>query len=114
MDRVVNISDEPIQDHHILIDGVLVDIQLRFMPTIQCWFMSIKVGEYIMNGVKMSGSTLHIDYMNLPFDFLVIVTDESKLDPFRIDDFVTGRCELYVVTAEEMAQVRGGQVPPLE
>lgn len=114
MDRVINISDEPIQDHHILIDGVLVDVQLRFIPVVQCWFMNVTVGDKSINGVKLACSTLHIQHMNLPFDFVVYVTDETKVDPFRLDDWITGRCELYVVTSDEMESIRGGAVPPLE
>lgn len=114
MNRVINLSDEPIQDHHLIIDGILVDVRLRFMPTVQSWFMNVSAGGKTINGVRMAGSTLHIPYMNFPFDFVVYVNDKTKLDPFRVDDFVTGRCELYVVTADEMAQWRGGQVPPLE
>lgn len=61
-------------------------------------------------GVKMALGVTHIRHRNWPFDFAVIDTTGEGIDPFRVDDFTTGRCELYFVTPEEMITLRGADV----
>lgn len=34
-------------------------------------------------------------------------TDGSGIDPYRADDFASGRIEMYLVTPEEMIDIRG-------
>ena len=108
--RVNDITSEVIQRHTLLVDDFEIVIQLRFFPAVEIWQLSVELGEKDINGIKLSAGVLHMRGYNYPFDFVVALTDSSGIDPFRIDDFETGRCELYYVTANEMVEIRGLEV----
>jgi hypothetical protein len=110
MRQVNNITSEPIQLHTLLVDDFEIEVQLRFLPEVQIWLMSVTLNSKVIHGIKLSGGVLHMRGYNFPFDFAVEVTDGSGLDPFRIDDFETERCQLFYVTVDEMTDVRGLEV----
>jgi len=84
---------------------------LRFLPAVQIWIMDVSYRGDDQNGIKLSAGVHHLRNFNYPFDFTVVLTDDTGIDPFRRDDFETGRCELYYITPAEMEQVRGLEVP---
>ena len=97
MDQITNVTDEPIQRHVLIFDRGEAVVTLRYLPTVEMWKMRVEYnGDYI-DGVKLSLGTLHFRHKNWPFD--------------RADDFLTGRCNLYILTPEEMIEIRGGDVP---
>lgn len=108
--RINNITSEPIQLHTLLIDEFEVELQLRFLPAVEIWVMSVNLSGKEISGIKLSAGVLHMRGYNYPFDFAVQITDGSGLDPFRLDDFEARRCELYYVTKDEMQQIRGLEV----
>ena len=107
MHKINNITAEPFQEHTlILADGEAV-VELRFLPAVEIWTLGVTYKGKERAGQKLSANVYHLRPYNFPFDFTVVVNDGSGLDPFRADDFATGRCELYFITPEEMRQVRG-------
>lgn len=111
MIQVENITADPHQRHTLLTDAGQVVIVLRFLPVVQIWIMDVEHEGRAQRGVKLSASVLHIRSFNFPFDFTVVLTDDTGIDPFRRDDFETGRCELYFVTPAEMVDLRGLELP---
>ena len=111
MIQVENITDEPHQTHTILFDESEIALTLRFYPTVQMWCFDATYKDSIVSGMKLSVGVLHMRSRNLPFDFAVIDTLGAILDPFRLDDFSTGRCELYMLDADDMALIRATPVP---
>lgn len=107
MHKIQNITDEPFQRHTLLMDDDEAILELRFLPAVEIWVMNVAYKGKERNGSKLSANSYHLRSYNFPFDFTVLVTDDSGLDPFRVDDFQTGRCELYYITPEEMKQIRG-------
>lgn len=110
MIRVDNITADPHQHHTLLTEQGQVLLELRFLPAVQIWIMGVEYRGKVQRGIKLSANVHHIRGFNYPFDFTVVLTDDSGIDPFRRDDFDTGRCELYFITPEEMEQVRGLEV----
>lgn len=111
MIQIENITADPHQRHTLLTDAGQVVIVLRFLPVVQIWVMDIEHEGRAQRGVKLSASVLHIRSFNFPFDFTVVLTDDTGIDPFRRDDFETGRCELYFVTPADMVDLRGLELP---
>ena len=87
-----------------------VDLTLTFLGVTQIWFANVAYGADRISGVKLSLGTLHFVSKNWPFDLVVRDTSELGVDPFQINDFATGRCELYLVEPSEMETVRGAPV----
>lgn len=111
MNQISNITDESIQRHVLIFDRGEAVVILRHLPTVEMWKMRVEYnGDYI-DGVKLSLGTLHFRHKNWPFDIAVLATDNTGIDPYRTGDFASGRCELYMVTPEEMIEIRGGDVP---
>lgn len=111
MDLITNITDEPIQRHILIFERGEVVVTLRHLPTVEMWKMRVEYNDGYIDGVKLSLGTLHFRHKNWPFDIALICTDGSGIDPYRADDFVSGRIEMYLVTPEEMIDIRGGDVP---
>ena len=101
MDPITNITDEPIQRHVLIFDRGEAVVTIRYLPTVEMWKMRVEYnGDYI-DGVKLSLGTLHFRHKNWPFDVVLLCAD----------DFASGRIEMYLVTPEEMIDIRGGDVP---
>lgn len=117
MNKVENITSEYLQTHTLEFSRGVAVVELKYHSVVQIWTMNITytradedTPQRPINGVKLSLSTTHIKHRNWPFDFTVVDTSETGVDPFRSDDFESGRCELYFITPSEMIQVRGVDV----
>ena len=112
MPRLINnISSESVQRHTLIFNDDEITLTLRYLAQIQQWFFDVEYRDFTIGGVKLAVGTLHMVSSNQPFDFAVNDNAGVGLDPFRADDFESGRCSLYLVTPEEMFQVRGVEVP---
>lgn len=112
MKRVQNITNEPIQRHTIFLPGGNLILKLRFLPPVQIWVFDAEYNGWTVKGIKLSLGVLHIVSQNQPFDFVVIDRSRTDIDPFRRNDFSTGRCELVLLEPSDMVDVRGDAVPP--
>lgn len=106
-----NITDEAHQRHTIIFEESEVVISLRFHPTVGMWTIDIEYKESMLFGYKLSVDVLHIRSRNMPFDFTVVDDSGAGLDPFKIDDFSTDRCSLYMLQSDDMELIRGAPVP---
>ena len=107
MREITNITDAPHQRHTIVLEEKEIVLTLRFYPTIEQWCFDVEYDGHIVNGVKLSLGVLHIRNSNFPFDFVVINGSRAGIDPFKLDDFVSERCRLYIVDPAEMEIIRG-------
>lgn len=107
MRHITTLGNEPIQTHTILFGDNEITLVIRFLPPVAIWIMDITFNDDSIYGVKMSVGSLHVFGQNWPFDFAV--TDESGagIDPFQLDDFTSGRCNLYLFEPNEVEQIRG-------
>lgn len=107
MARRISLTDEPHQRHPILFEQSQVFVTLRYMPTIEQWFLSAEYLDWKIDNQKLSVGVLHIRSQNQPFDFTVIDNSGNGLDPFRVNDFSSGRCTLIFFEADDMEAIRG-------
>ena len=107
MREITNITADPSQRHIIDLNGNEITLDLRFYPTVEQWCFDVTYKEDSVKGVKLSLSVLHINNVNLPFDFVVFDSSNAGLDPFKVDDFDVLRCRLYILDPEDMETFRG-------
>ena len=107
MRQILNITDESNQRHRVLFEDDEVLLKLRFNTTVQTWTIDVSYKTFQIFGIKLSLSVLHFRSSNQPFDFFVIDNSGEDLDPFKIDDFINGRCSLYILDADDMESIRG-------
>lgn len=109
--QIQNITDEAHQRHVIVFDESEIELTLRFHPTVEMWTFDTVYKTLNADGYKLSVGVLHMRSRNFPFDFVVRDQTDAGLDPFRLDDFSTGRCALYLLDAADMEIVRDAPVP---
>lgn len=108
MHKIEDVTDEPHQRHILIMeDASEAVIEIRFLPAVQMWTLSASYNGRSQSGLKLSAAAYHLISYGFPFDITVSLTDDSGISPFRVDDFSTGRAELYFITPVELAMVRG-------
>jgi len=108
--KLINITNEPIQRHTILSDDNQIVFTLRFYPKQQMWCGKIELDGEFVKGFKLSTGVLHILNSLFPLDFYVTDNSLNGLDPFKRDDFSSGRCSIYMLQEDDLTQIRGGIV----
>ena len=111
MRRVDNIGTETWQRHVILFQETELVLILHYYPTTELWTFDAEYKDFTVYGVGLSVGTLHIESRNQPFDFIVQDTSGNGLDPFRREDFAQGRNVLYLLEPDDIASIRGVEVP---
>lgn len=112
MPRLIgNIGDEANQRHTIIFQDSEIVLTLRYLAPVQQWFMDVEYDDFNLYGVKMTVGVPHMVSANQPFDFVVLDNSGEGIDPFRLVDFTDGRCSLYLLTPDEMFDIRGVEVP---
>jgi len=110
MKRLQNLTAEPIQRHTILFEKDEITFVLRFYPRTQVWLFDVEFGDKQVYGLKLSVGVLHMLSQNQPFDFICVDKSGNGIDPFTRTDFSGGRCEIYLLGAADMVQIRGVEV----
>lgn len=93
--QVSNITSDSNQRHTIEVDDGNVIIVLRFHVQIQQWTIDVERGSKAIYGVKLATGVRHIPSMNMGIDFAVVSNED--IDPFKVDDFESERCNLIMV-----------------
>lgn len=117
MNIVNNITSDSNQRHFLEFTRGSIGLILIYEAAVQMWKMNVTYtrsddteAQPTIYGVKLANATTHFKHRNWPFDFAVVDTSGNGTDPFRADDFETGRSELYFVTPTEMISIRGVDV----
>ena len=106
MRQLSNITSDSIQEHLLEI-GETITFTLRFLPPASIWVFDVLYKDRRINGVKLSLGVLHLKSHNLPFDFVIEDTSNSGIDPFKKDDFLSGRILINLLTQDELEMLRG-------
>lgn len=83
-----------------------IEIVLYYLPAISRWKMDIESGDFVLNGIRIDHHpNLLVQYKNVvEFGISCIVTTD-KGEPFLVNDFSSGRCQLVILSKEEVEAV---------
>lgn len=86
-------------------DSQQISFYLYFAASQNSWFFNISYGNLNANGVRLTiAPNLLRNYKNnIDFGMCCISTD--GFDPNNIEDFISGRVQLYLLDAAEVAQL---------
>lgn len=75
---------------------------LEFIPSQQSWYYNLSYGNLTLNGQRLATSpNILRQFRNLlPFGIACITDDASE--PFLIDDFITERVKVYLLTPSDV------------
>lgn len=93
--QVEGITSDPNQRHTIEREGGNIVLVIRFHPQLEQWTIDVERNDKAAYGVKLSTGVRHIQSRNMGVDFIVIANEDY--DPFQLDDFESGRCNLLMV-----------------
>lgn len=105
--KITGITSDPLQTFNIAepTTGEKIYFTLRYKPRTQCWYMDVRFKNFTENGSKIiKGANIYNRHKKrLPFGISVSVTD--NYEPFLINDFFTGRVEMFLLDSTEIDYV---------
>lgn len=106
MKQITSITAEP---KHIfgvrLDDGTKITISLNFSDINRAWFLDFTYQGYTSTCHQVTNNPNIIRECQNLFPFGIGCSVSDGYEPWFIDDFMTGRAELYVLNADEVKQV---------
>lgn len=106
MTKITGITSSPLQTFNIYepVTGEKIYFKFYFRPRTQNWYMDVTYKTFTEKGVKIvRGSNIFYRHKNtVPFGIAVSCTD--SFEPYIINDFVSGRVSMYLLTADEVTQ----------
>ena len=106
MQQITDLSDDAKQLFKIQIENAdVATLKLYFLPTQAGWFYDITYGGFSATGLRLTNSpNVLSSYFNiLRFGLMCYVND--GVEPFFVDDFVTERVRLYVLSYNEVKEM---------
>jgi len=108
MVQITGLTSNPSQTFNIPdpVTRKIIYFSLYFSPRTQNWYIDIKYETFEAKGLKLvRGPNILSRHINtLPFGLSVVITD--TFEPFLINDFVSGRVSLFLLTHADALTVR--------
>jgi hypothetical protein len=76
---------------------------LQYSVNRQGWFWSLAYNDFAVNGCRLNlnPNILHRYSYKLPFGLMCLTDEPQVINPYRLDDFESGRIKLYSLTKDE-------------
>lgn len=104
MKQIEALTNEAFQLHHVILeDKSTADISLTYLPAIQRWQLDINHTNLIMNCQLITINPNMIRQWRHTAGFGLACIAEGGVDPFQIEDFLSGRVKLYVLGSSDIA-----------
>lgn len=106
MEQITNLKEQPRQKFKIQIpNGDIAEFSFYFLPSQRGWFFDLTYGEFTTTGLHLVNSynVLSAYFNILRFGLGCNVVDGSE--PFFLNDFVTNRVGLYILSEDEVKQL---------
>lgn len=117
MNKIVNITDDPLQTQTIILpNGNVFTYAMYYIPNQYGWFFNnITYGSFVLNSLRITNNAnMLYQWQNL-LPFGIACFSVSKREPTQQQDFLSGASSLYVLTQAECqayaAYIRGGALP---
>lgn len=106
MQQITGLSAAPKQEFKVQIEGGDIAIfNFYFLQSQIGWFFDITYGNFKSTGLRLVNSLNVLNpYFNiLRFGLMVEVPDGAE--PYFLDDFISGRVNLYILSEGEVKQI---------
>lgn len=106
MKLVDKLTAQPKQKYNLIgYQGESIAFELEYMPTQEGWKFNVNDGEFILNGALLTISpNILRNYKNI-INYGISVVSTDGFDPATLDDFTSGRVQIYLLSPEEVAGV---------
>ena len=86
-------------------DGLLVSLTFRFLPSQQMWMYDVSQDTFTANGRTLVVSPNNLMQFRNIINFGLFCRSTDGYEPYKIDDFSSGRVAVFVLNADEVSQV---------
>ena len=105
MNKLQNLTSDARQNNIYDFNERKIQVELYYSQVNVGWFITLTDGDFKLQNARL---TCHYNYMNkwrrkLKWGLQIISKDGN--DPYNIEDFVSGRVELYFLTPDEVSYV---------
>lgn len=108
MQVITQITNNPIQTMKLVLDTKeLVQFNLRFMPTQMSWYCDVIYNDIEIYGLKVALFPNLLRHFKNMLPFGIAFTANDHVEPFKLDDFTSGRVQMYVLNQDEVEQIEG-------
>ena len=106
MQQITSITSSPKQQMSLVLDNnETVDFKLYYLGRQQSWFYDFIYNDLTVkcSRVVLTPNALRQFKHNIPFG--ISFSSDDYVEPFSIDDFVSGRVSMYVLNKDEVQQI---------
>lgn len=109
MQVINNITNEANQKITLLFEETSKNIvfELVYRPTQKGWFLDITYEDFILRGIRVCISNNLLSQWSNVIPFGVLVASADGQEPFFIEDFITDRVKIGVLTKAEVEELNG-------
>lgn len=87
-------------------NGDTVSITLYFNPAVQVWFFDIEWKNFTLLGKRLFSNPNILSQYEKIIPFGLAAITEGGGEPFLVNDFSSGRVNMYLLSPEEVIQVQ--------
>lgn len=88
--------------------GENIDFSLYFLPSQNSWFFDISSGDFSSNGMRLCASPNILKCYKNNISFGLACVSIDGYDPNSLDDFTSGRIQIYTLSADDVLAVESG------
>lgn len=85
--------------------GNLITIRLRFMPSQEMWVMGFTWGDIEVEGIALVCAQNVLRNLRNLIPFGIMIRAIDSVDPYRSDDFISGRCDFVLLNSSDVQAV---------
>lgn len=106
MQVITTLTSSPNQLHTLVLENNdTADFRLYFSPRMQEWFYDISYQNLTINCSKVVLTPNSLRQFKNVIPFGIAFFSDGHVEPFRIDDFSTGRIQMGILNSEEVKQI---------
>lgn len=104
MYKIDKITADPKQTQTLLLtDGSVISLSMEWKDVCLGWFITnITFQDFVLNGMRITTSPNMLRQFKNVIQFGLCCLTEDNQEPNTIQDFVSGRASLYLLTADDV------------
>lgn len=107
MQILTTLTNYPNQRHQLLLENrEVADFHLYFLGRQRSWYYDLTYNNTTINGSKVVLTPNSLRQFKNIFPFgIAFYTEEGFVEPFKLDDFSSGRIKMAILNQEEVKQI---------
>lgn len=106
MQEITTLTSAPNQLHRLVLDNnETADFRLYYSGRMQSWYYDIEYKDITIKCSKVVLTPNSLRQLKNILPFGISFYSDSDIEPFQINDFVTGRVKMGVLNADEVEQI---------